>query len=122
MSGATESMLVAHEETFGPLAPIFSFDTEADVIRMANDTEFGLAGYFFCNDVSRVMRVAQALQVSIVGVNTDKISAAQSPFGGVKQSGYGREGSLYGMGEYQVIKLLQLKIEIHEQYTVSTMS
>ncbi len=104
LSGATASMLVACEETFGPLAPIFTFNTEADVIRMANDTEFGLAGYFFSKDSGRVLRVAQKLQVGMVGVNTGKISAAETPFGGVKQSGYGREGSLYGMEEYQVIK------------------
>lgn len=108
ISGATTSMLVAREETFGPLAPIFSFDTEAEVIKMANETEFGLAGYFFSKDVGRVLRVAQKLQVGMVGVNTGKISAAEAPFGGVKQSGYGREGSLYGMDEYQTIKSITI--------------
>ena len=104
LSNVQKSMLVANEETFGPLAPIFQFETEAEVIELANDTEFGLAGYFFSKDVGRVMRVAQKLQVGMVGVNTGKISAAEAPFGGVKESGYGREGSCYGMDEYQTLK------------------
>lgn len=104
LSGVTDSMLVAQEETFGPLAPIFSFETEAEAIELANRTPFGLAGYFFSKDVGRALRVAQQLQVGMVGVNTGKISAAEAPFGGVKESGYGREGSLYGMEEYQVLK------------------
>ena len=104
LSNVTHSMLVAKEETFGPLAPIISFETEAEVIDMANDTEFGLAGYFFSRDVNRVLRVSQKLQVGMVGANTGKISAAEAPFGGMKESGYGREGSCYGMDEYQVIK------------------
>lgn len=104
LSGVTDSMLVAQEETFGPLAPIFSFETETEAIELANNTPFGLAGYFFSKDVGRIMRVAQQLQVGMVGVNTGKISAAEAPFGGVKESGYGREGSLYGMEEYQVLK------------------
>ncbi|KAK3703941.1 succinate semialdehyde dehydrogenase NADP+ linked [Vermiconidia calcicola] len=104
ISGAKRNMLVAEEETFGPLAPIFEFDSEADALRLANDTEFGLAGYFFSRDISRYMRVARKLQVGMVGVNTGKISAAEAPFGGVKESGYGKEGSLYGLEEYQVIK------------------
>jgi len=97
-------MLVANDETFGPLAPVFFFETEAEVIKMANDTEFGLAGYFFSKDVGRVMRVARKLQCGMIGVNTGKISAAEAPFGGVKESGYGREGSMYGLSEYQNIK------------------
>ncbi len=104
LSGVTKDMLVAREETFGPLAPIFSFDAEAEAVELANETEFGLAGYFFSRDVNRIMRVAQKLQVGMVGANTGKISTAEAPFGGVKESGYGREGSLHGMDEYQVIK------------------
>ncbi|GAM83021.1 hypothetical protein ANO11243_010070 [Dothideomycetidae sp. 11243] len=108
LSGVDQSMQVAKEETFGPLAPIIAFDTEADAIRMANDTEFGLAGYFFSRDVSRVMRVARKMQVGMVGVNTGKISAAEAPFGGIKESGYGKEGSLYGLREYQVTKSITI--------------
>lgn len=104
ISGATPDMLVANDETFGPLAPVFEFETEAEALKLANNTEFGLAGYFFSKDVSRCLRVARKLQVGMVGVNTGKISAAEAPFGGVKESGYGREGSLLGMDEYQVIK------------------
>ncbi|KAH6680887.1 Aldehyde/histidinol dehydrogenase [Halenospora varia] len=104
LSGVNQDMAVSKDETFGPLAPIFEFDSEEDAIRLANDTEFGLAGYFFSRDVSRVMRVAQKMKVGMVGVNTGKISAAEAPFGGVKESGYGREGSLYGLEEYQDIK------------------
>ncbi|OQU97219.1 hypothetical protein CLAIMM_03186 isoform 2 [Cladophialophora immunda] len=104
LSGVTKDMLVANDETFGPLAPIFGFETEGEAVELANNTEFGLAGYFFSRDVNRIMRVSQQLQVGMVGVNTGKISAAEAPFGGVKESGYGREGSLHGMDEYQVIK------------------
>jgi succinate-semialdehyde dehydrogenase / glutarate-semialdehyde dehydrogenase len=108
MSGMTENMLVAKDETFGPLAPIFEFDTEEEVIRLANNTEFGLAGYFFSKDIGRVMRVAHKLKVGMVGANTGKISAAEAPFGGVKESGYGKEGSLYGLAEYQNIKSITI--------------
>ncbi|CAH0027315.1 unnamed protein product [Clonostachys rhizophaga] len=104
LSGVTKDMAVARDETFGPLAPIFEFDTEDDAVTLSNDTEFGLAGYFFSRDVSRAMRVAHKLQVGMVGVNTGKISAAEAPFGGVKESGYGKEGSLYGLEEYQITK------------------
>jgi succinate-semialdehyde dehydrogenase/glutarate-semialdehyde dehydrogenase len=104
LSGVTADMKVAQDETFGPLAAIFEFDTEEEVIQLANDTPFGLAGYFFSRDVSRCARVSRKLQVGMVGINTGKITAAEAPFGGVKESGYGREGSLYGMDEYQVIK------------------
>ena len=104
LSGVTDSMLVAQEETFGPLAPIFNFETESEAVELANSTPFGLAGYFFSKDIGRILRVAQQLQVGMVGVNTGKISAAEAPFGGVKESGYGREGSLYGMEEYQILK------------------
>ncbi|KAF5989305.1 putative UGA2-succinate semialdehyde dehydrogenase [Fusarium bulbicola] len=108
LTGVTQEMAVAKDETFGPLAPVFEFETEEDAIRLANDTEFGLAGYFFSKDISRVMRVAHKLQVGMVGANTGKISAAEAPFGGVKESGYGKEGSLYGMAEYQNIKSITI--------------
>jgi succinate-semialdehyde dehydrogenase/glutarate-semialdehyde dehydrogenase len=108
LSGVTPNMLVAKEETFGPLAPIFEFETEEEAIQLANDTEFGLAGYFFSRDIGRVMRVAMALECGMVGVNTGKISASETPFGGIKESGYGREGSKYGMDEYQVIKAITI--------------
>lgn len=108
LSGVTADMIVANDETFGPLAPIFEFKTEEEVLRLANNTEFGLAGYFFTKDINVVQRVSQKLQVGMVGVNTGKISAAEAPFGGVKESGYGREGSLYGLEEYQTIKSITI--------------
>lgn len=108
LSGVTVDMLVARDETFGPLAPIFPFDTEEEVLQLANSTEFGLAGYIFSGNVARVMRVARKLEIGMCGVNTGKISAAESPFGGVKESGYGLEGSKYGMAEYQTIKTITL--------------
>ena len=101
---------VAKEETFGPLAPLFRFQQEADVIAMANDTEFGLAGYFYSRDLSRVFRVAEALEYGIVGINTGVISTEVAPFGGMKASGLGREGSKYGLDEYLEIKYLCLGI------------
>ena len=110
ISGATSDMLVAHEETFGPLAPIFAFDTEAEAIAMANDTEFGLASYFYARDLSRVFRVAEALEYGMVGVNTGLISNEVAPFGGIKASGLGREGSKYGIEDYLEIKYLCLGI------------
>ena len=106
VAGATADMLVAHEETFGPLAPIFAFDTEAEVIARANDTEFGLAAYFYSRDIGRIFRVAEALEYGMVGINTGLISTAEVPFGGVKQSGLGREGSHHGMDDYVEIKYL----------------
>jgi succinate-semialdehyde dehydrogenase/glutarate-semialdehyde dehydrogenase len=108
VTGATADMLVAHEETFGPLAPIFAFDTEAEVIERANDSEFGLAAYFYSRDIGRVMRVAERLESGMVGVNTGLISTAEAPFGGVKQSGLGREGSKYGLEEFLEIKYVCL--------------
>jgi succinate-semialdehyde dehydrogenase/glutarate-semialdehyde dehydrogenase len=108
LSGATAEMLVAREETFGPLAPIFAFDTEAEVIARANDTEFGLAAYFYSRDIGRVMRVAERLESGMVGVNTGLISTAEAPFGGVKQSGLGREGSKYGLDEFLEVKYVCL--------------
>jgi succinate-semialdehyde dehydrogenase/glutarate-semialdehyde dehydrogenase len=104
LSGVSADMIVSREETFGPLAPVIEFASEEDAVGLANNTEFGLSGYFFSRDVGRVLRVAQKLQVGMVGVNTGKISAAEAPFGGVKESGYGLEGSCYGLGEYQSVK------------------
>ncbi len=101
---------VAHEETFGPLAPLFRFNDEAEVIHKANDTEFGLAAYFYTKDLSRVFRVAEALEYGMVGINTGLISTEVAPFGGVKASGLGREGSKYGIEEYLEIKYLCLSI------------
>ena len=100
----TADMLVAHEETFGPVAPLFRFRTEAEAIAMANDTEFGLAGYFYTRDLARSWRVLEALECGIVGVNTGLISTEVAPFGGVKQSGVGREGSKYGLNDYTELK------------------
>ncbi len=108
ITGATNDMLFAKEETFGPLAPVFAFDTEDEVIARANDTEFGLAAYFYSRDIGRVMRVAERLESGIVGVNTGLISTAEAPFGGVKQSGLGREGSKYGLDEFLEIKYICL--------------
>ena len=98
------SMLIASEETFGPVAPLFRFESEDEVIAMANDTEFGLAGYFYTRDLARSWRVAEALECGIVGVNTGIISTEIAPFGGVKQSGTGREGSKYGLDDYSELK------------------
>mgnify|MGYP003637951807 CR=1 FL=1 len=106
LTGVTSQMKVAREETFGPVAPLFKFDTEADVITMANDSEFGLASYFYSRDLSRVWRVAEALESGMVGINTGLISTEVAPFGGVKQSGLGREGSKYGTEDYLEIKYL----------------
>jgi len=106
IANASKDMKVAREETFGPLAPVFRFETEEEVIDLANDTEFGLSGYFYANDIARVFRVAEALEVGIVGVNTGLISTEVAPFGGVKQSGLGREGSKYGADDYLEIKYI----------------
>ena len=95
---------VLREEIFGPVAPIVSFRTEDEAIAMANDTEFGLAGYFFSRDIGRITRVSEGLEVGVVGVNTGLISYEGAPFGGVKQSGIGREGSLHGIEEYTELK------------------
>ncbi|MDX1370789.1 aldehyde dehydrogenase family protein, partial [Pseudomonas sp.] len=101
---------VAREETFGPLAPLFRFKDEAEVIAMANDTEFGLASYFYARDLGRVFRVAEALEYGMVGINTGVISTEVAPFGGVKASGLGREGSKYGIEDYLELKYLCLGI------------
>lgn len=110
LTGVTPAMKVAKEETFGPVAPLFKFSSDEDVIRMANDTEFGLAAYFYSRDIGRVWRVAEALEYGMVGVNTGLISNEVAPFGGVKQSGLGREGSHYGIDDYVVIKYLCLAV------------
>jgi succinate-semialdehyde dehydrogenase/glutarate-semialdehyde dehydrogenase len=104
ITNATGRMLCAREETFGPLAPIFRFETEEDAIALANCTEFGLASYFFSQSLERAIRVAEELEYGMVGINTGLISHEVSPFGGIKQSGFGREGSRYGIEEYLVIK------------------
>jgi len=104
ITGVTPDMRMAREETFGPVAPLFRFQTEADAIRLANDTEFGLAAYFFTRDLARSWRVQEALEYGIVGVNTGVISSEVAPFGGVKESGIGREGSRHGILEYTELK------------------
>ena len=108
LSGVTPDMVVMQEETFGPVAPVIRFDSESEVIECANATEYGLAAYFFSRDLGRVWRVAEALEYGMVGVNTGIISAENVPFGGVKQSGIGREGSKYGIEEYLELKYLCL--------------
>ena len=110
LSGATAKMKLAREETFGPLAPIFAFDTVEEVIAAANDTDAGLASYFYARDLSRVWKVAEALEYGMVGVNTGLISTAEAPFGGVKTSGFGREGSKYGIDEYLAIKYVCMSV------------
>ncbi len=106
MTGVSQDMLVARDETFGPLAPLMKFRKETDVIAMANDTEFGLAAYFYTRDIGRVWRCSESLEYGIVGINTGIISTEVAPFGGVKQSGGGREGSKYGIEDYLEIKYL----------------
>ncbi len=99
-------MLIAKEETFGPVAPIFRFKDEADAIRLANDTQYGLASYFYARDLGRVWRVAEALEYGMVGINTGAISSELAPFGGVKESGIGREGSRHGAEEFTELKYM----------------
>jgi succinate-semialdehyde dehydrogenase/glutarate-semialdehyde dehydrogenase len=108
LTGVTSDMLVAREETFGPLAPLFKFDTEEDAIAMANDTEFGLASYFYSRDIGRIWRVSEGLEYGIVGINVGIISTEVAPFGGVKESGLGREGSKYGLEDFMEVKYLCL--------------
>ena len=110
VTGVTPQMKVANEETFGPLAPLFKFDTEEEVIRRANDTIFGLASYFYARDIGRVTRVQEALEYGMVGVNTGLISTEVAPFGGVKQSGLGREGSHHGIEDYMELKYICLSV------------
>jgi succinate-semialdehyde dehydrogenase/glutarate-semialdehyde dehydrogenase len=104
LTGVTPAMLVAREETFGPIAPLFRFATEAEAIAMANDTEFGLAAYLYTRDLARSWRVAEAIEYGIVGLNTGIISTEVAPFGGIKESGTGREGSKYGILDYTEMK------------------
>jgi succinate-semialdehyde dehydrogenase/glutarate-semialdehyde dehydrogenase len=108
LADVTPDMAVAREETFGPMAPLFRFSTEADAIRMANDTEFGLAAYFFTANLGRIWRVSEALEYGMVGANTGLISTEVAPFGGVKSSGLGREGSRHGLDDYMEIKYVAL--------------
>ncbi len=108
LAHATSDMLCAREETFGPVAPVFTFKTEAEAIALANNTEFGLASYFYSRDIGRIFRVGEALEYGMVGINTGLISTAEVPFGGVKQSGLGREGSHHGIDDYIEVKYLCL--------------
>ena len=108
IANVTPDMAVSHEETFGPVAPLIRFKTEDEVVRLANDTEFGLAGYFYSRDVGRIFRVAERMETGIVGANAGIISTEVAPFGGVKQSGLGREGSKYGIEEYLEVKYVLL--------------
>lgn len=110
LENVSQECAVMKEEIFGPVAPVARFTDEADVIRQANSAEVGLAGYFYTKDLSRAWRVAEALEVGMVGVNTGIISTAAAPFGGVKQSGFGREGSKYGLDEYSNIKYVMMGI------------
>jgi succinate-semialdehyde dehydrogenase/glutarate-semialdehyde dehydrogenase len=110
LTGVTPEMKLAREETFGPVAPLFRFETEEDVVAMANDTEFGLAAYFYARDISRIFRVAEELEYGMIGINTGLISTEVAPFGGIKQSGQGREGSKYGIDDYVEVKYLCLSV------------
>jgi succinate-semialdehyde dehydrogenase/glutarate-semialdehyde dehydrogenase len=110
LTGVTSAMKVSNEETFGPVAPLFKFDTEEEVIRLANDTIFGLASYFYARDIGRITRVQEALEYGMVGVNTGLISTEVAPFGGVKQSGLGREGSHHGIDDYMELKYICLSV------------
>jgi len=110
ITGATQEMQLATEETFGPLVPLFQFKDEDEVIRMANDTEFGLAAYFYAKDLSRVWKTAEALEYGMVGINTGMISTEIAPFGGIKSSGLGREGSHHGIEEYLELKYLCMSV------------
>ena len=106
MTGVTSDMIVAREETFGPLAPLFRFSSDEEAVKLANDTEFGLAAYFYSRDIGRVWRISEQLEYGMVGINTGIVSNEAAPFGGVKQSGVGREGSKYGLDDYLVVKYL----------------
>ena len=106
LADVTEGMAVAVEETFGPVLPLVRFTTDDEAIKMANDTEFGLASYLFSKDAARIWRTAEAIESGMVGINTGMISNEIAPFGGIKQSGLGREGSHHGMDEYLELKYL----------------
>jgi succinate-semialdehyde dehydrogenase/glutarate-semialdehyde dehydrogenase len=104
LANVTNTMLITHEETFGPVAPVIPFENDDEVIRLANSSQFGLASYFYSRDIGRVWKVAEALEFGMVGVNSGLISNEVAPFGGVKQSGLGREGSSWGIDEYLEMK------------------
>jgi succinate-semialdehyde dehydrogenase/glutarate-semialdehyde dehydrogenase len=106
LSGVTTDMKVTFEETFGPVAPLYSFKTEEDLLKLANDTEYGLAAYFYSRDIGRIWRIAEGLESGIVGINVGIISNEIAPFGGIKESGIGREGSKYGIEEFVEVKYL----------------
>lgn len=106
LTGCTPEMALAREETFGPVAALFRFADEAEAIRLANDTEFGLAGYFYSRDIGRIWRVAEAMECGMIGINTGLISTEVAPFGGIKESGFGREGSRHGIEDYSELKYL----------------
>lgn len=108
LADVTSDMLITKEETFGPVCPLIRFGSEEEVIKMTNDTDVGLAGYFYSRDISRIFRVGEEIEVGMLGINTGAISEASLPFGGVKESGFGREGSIYGLGDYTVIKSMVL--------------
>ena len=108
LTDATSEMAIAREETFGPVAPVFRFGDEAEAIAMANDTEFGLAAYFYTRDIGRIWRVSEGLEYGIVGANAGIISNEVAPFGGVKESGIGREGSKYGIDDFTEIKYIRM--------------
>ena len=110
LTGVTDAMQVTNEETFGPLAPLYRFETEAEAVALANDTIFGLASYFYARDIGRITRVSEGLDYGMVGINTGLISTAEAPFGGVKQSGLGREGSRHGIEDYLELKYLCLSV------------
>jgi succinate-semialdehyde dehydrogenase/glutarate-semialdehyde dehydrogenase len=108
VSGVTQKMDIAREEIFGPVATLFRFKTDDEAVRIANDTQYGLAAYFYARDVGRIFRVAEALEYGIIGINEGIISTEVAPFGGMKESGLGREGSKYGIEDYLEIKYLAL--------------
>lgn len=111
IKGVTRKMRMMQEEIFGPVAPLFEFSSEDEAIRLANDTEFGLASYFYTRDPGRIFRVSESLEYGMVGINTGIMSSEVAPFGGVKQSGFGREGSQHGVDEYLSTKYTCLAIE-----------
>ena len=106
LSGVTPSMRIHRDETFGPVVSLFRFETEEEGVRLANDTEYGLASYIFARDMRRIWRVGEALEYGMVGINTGLVSTAVAPFGGIKESGIGREGSKYGLDEFLEVKYL----------------
>jgi succinate-semialdehyde dehydrogenase/glutarate-semialdehyde dehydrogenase len=110
LTGVTKEMHIATDETFGPVAPLFKFESEEEVIEQANDTIFGLASYFYASDLGRVWRVSEQLEYGMVGINTGLISTEVAPFGGVKQSGLGREGSRHGIEDFLEMKYLCMSV------------